>query len=398
VTNYKRLVLLVQNLPVPFDRRVWQEATSLQSQGYDVTVICPSNDGHPAGSFTIENVKVERFQEVVEADNALGYVREYSLSLIRMLRALLMLTKEHGSFNVVHFCNPPDLLAILAWWYKRRYGAKVVFDQHDLGPELVKAKNIAFPKIFEWLARVFEHFAYSVADAVIATNESYKRAAVTRGHKSPDQVTVVRSGPRRHWMQGVVPSDRWKGDSKYLVSYLGVIGSQEGLDLAIEAFALLRRSWGESIVFVVAGGGTELPALKKLTAQLGMSDQVVFLGRVSDADLKSLLASSDCSINPDRWSELNNLSTMNKVIEYMAAGSPIVQFDLKEGKASAGDASLYARPDDVEDLAQKIKRVLEDPQLRASMRNFALDRFSRDLCWETQESKLFFIYERLLRV
>ncbi len=389
-----RALILVQNLPVPFDRRVWQEATTLQKAGWDINVICPSNDKFPEGDFQIEGVSVHRFKSVIEANTPLGYLREYWQSLSRMRKGMKFLARS-GSFEVVQFCNPPDLLAVIGLEAKLLYKSKVIFDQHDLGPELVVAKNMSFEIVLVKVARLFESLAYKVADKVISTNESYREIALTRGKKRGSDISVVRSAPSRDWAEASIPISDWRKGHQYQIGYLGVIGQQEGLHFALEALRILRNSHGKDVYFTVVGSGTDLDKMKRYSQDLGIESYVSFLGRLPDAEMQSVLASADVCVNPDVFSVLNNLSTMNKIIEYMALGVPIVQFDLQEGRYSAGEASLYADPDDPISFAQKINTLLESPELRSEMGDYGRQRFLELLCWENQVEPLLSVYESL---
>jgi glycosyltransferase involved in cell wall biosynthesis len=366
----------------------------LQKAGWDINVICPSNDKFPEGDFQIEGVSVHRFKSVIEANTPLGYLREYWQSLSRMRKGMKFLARS-GSFEVVQFCNPPDLLAVIGLEAKLLYKSKVIFDQHDLGPELVVAKNMSFERVLVKVARLFEFLAYKVADKVIATNESYREIALTRGKKRGSDISVVRSAPSRDWAEASIPISDWRKGHKYQIGYLGVIGQQEGLHFALEALRILRNNHGKDVYFTVVGSGTDLDKMKRYSQDLGIESYVSFLGRLPDAEMQSVLASADVCVNPDVFSVLNNLSTMNKIIEYMALGVPIVQFDLQEGRYSAGEASLYADPDDPISFAQKINTLLESPELRSEMGDYGRQRFAKLLCWENQVEPLLSVYESL---
>jgi len=386
-----RGLILVQNLPVPFDRRVWQEATTLQNSGWDMSVVCPSNDKFPPGNFVINGVTVHRFNPVLEANTPLGYLREYWQSLARMRKAMKLLSKS-GTFKVVQFCNPPDLLAVLALEAKLRHKSKVIFDQHDLGPELVIAKNMSFEWVLVKVARIFEALAYKVSDKVISTNESYKEIAIQRGNKNISEVTVVRSAPSRAWAEDILSDSKWRQGHKYQIGYLGVIGHQEGLHFALDALRILRENYNKDVFFTIVGSGTDLEKLKTYAREQKIESFVEFLGRLPDAEMQSVLTSADVCVNPDVFSALNNLSTMNKIIEYMALGVPIVQFDLQEGRYSADEASLYAEPDNPKSLAEKINWLLDNPRKRKEMSAFGVNRFKSLLCWENQVEPLLDVY------
>jgi glycosyltransferase involved in cell wall biosynthesis len=396
VTNIDaRIAILVQNLPVPFDRRVWQEARTLAAAGADVTVICPGDERHPAGTFEIEGVRVLRYEPPTEAKGLAGYANEYGFSLRRMSK-LFEAERKRAPFDIVHFCNPPDLLYRVALPAKRKDGSVLVFDQHDVGPELVEAKHMPLGKLLVAVARFFEARTYTHADHVISTNESYRRIAIERGRFAPEDVTVVRSGPYRDWVEAQAPDDAWRRGRKHLIGYLGVMGRQEGIEYLLEAVDLLAAK-GLDVQLALVGSGPDRERLEAIAAERGITDRVEFHGRVDDRTMQSILAAADVCVNPDEVNPMNDLSTMNKIIEYMALGKPIVQFDLKEGRFSAQDASVYAdRPNDAESFARAIESVLIDPDTAAAMGARGRRRFEEELSWDSQGSKLVNAFAGLL--
>jgi glycosyltransferase involved in cell wall biosynthesis len=388
-----RVAVLVQNLPVPFDRRVWMESTALSRAGADVTVVCPSDAQHPAGDFTISGIRVIRYASPREANGMLGYFDEYVTSLRRMRRGL-RLARQAGRFDVIHFCNPPDLLYTVAKSVGRRDKSVLIFDQHDVGPELVAAKRMRFGRFLVRVAEFFERQTYKAADHVISTNESYRDIAVRRGGFRRTDVTVVRSGPTLDWADDAPRSD-WHEGRTHLLGYVGVMGRQEGIEYLLEAMEILVNDLGADVQLALVGSGPDRQRLEAITQKLGVSDHVTFHGRVSDDQLKSILLDSDVCVNPDEVNPMNNLSTMNKIVEYMALGRPIVQFDVKEGRYSAANASLYAAANDSSNFAMSIQRLLRDPELRRSMGAEGRKRFERVLCWERQADHLIGAYLQL---
>jgi glycosyltransferase involved in cell wall biosynthesis len=389
-----RVLIVVENLPVPFDRRVWLEATTLAQAGYKVSVICPTGKNFDRRFEMIDDIAIYRHPLPLEASGAFGYLLEYGAALFWQSTLALRVAFTRG-FDVLHACNPPDLIFLVALPFKL-FGKRFLFDQHDLCPEVYEAK---FRKQgpFYRLLRMFERATYATADTVIATNESYRHMAITRGGKDPSRVFVVRSGPDlRKWPSSTEPAPQWRNGRRHMIGYVGVMGEQEGLDLLLQAMKLLVTDLGEpDIQLVLVGDGSHRATLEQLSNELGLEGHVTFTGRVSDQELISALGEADVCVNPDRWSTLNDKSTMNKIIEYMAMGKPIVQFDLTEGKVSAGDASLYARPDDVQDMAEKILFLLRDPQLRADMGAKGRQRVKDTLAWEHQVPILLSAYASL---
>ena len=389
----RKILIIVENLPVPFDRRVWQESLALVAAGAEVSVICPQGKGYEAEEEDLEGVHIYRHALPPDGDSAVGYLREYGSALFHQTRLACKVFAGRG-FDVVHGCNPPDLIFLVALPFKA-IGKRFVFDHHDINPELYEAK---FNKRgFFWrLLVLFERMTFFFADVVISTNESYRRIAIERGRKSPDRVFIVRSGPdlRRVKMAPVDP--RWKKGRRYLVGFVGVIGDQEGIDLLLAAVKHLVFDMGrKDIQFVLVGDGPSRKRMETLSVEMALADYVTFLGRAPDAELFSVLSSADICVNPDRVNPMNNLSTMNKILEYMAMKKAMVQFDVVEGRVSAGDASLYAKPNDPIDFADKIVELLADPKRCERMGEIGRARIEDELSWSRQVPKLVKAYETL---
>ncbi len=387
----RRVLILVENLPSPFDRRVWQEATTLRAHGFDVSIVCPTGKGCELHYELIDGIHIYRYDLPTEGDGALGYLVEYSAALWHSFRLAFKVRREHG-FDIIHACNPPDLLFIVASFFKRFFGTKFVFDHHDINPELYEAKfgrRDLFWKLMVWLeARTFR-----AADASIATNESYRRIAIERGGMRPEQVFVVRSGPMLDRLKIQPPKLELKHGRRFLVGYVGVMGKQEGIDYLLQAARHIVYDMGRRDVhFGLVGGGTSLAEMIQLAAQLGVADHVTFTGRVADAELLDMLNTADVCVNPDVANEMNDKSTMNKIMEYMALGKPIVQFDLTEGRFSAQQASLYAKRNDSTDMARKIVELLDDPDRRQAMGEFGRRRVQDELEWRFEVPKLLSAY------
>lgn len=388
----RRVLILVENLPSPFDRRVWQEATTLRDAGWTVSILCPTGKGYDKHFEAIEGIHIWRY-DLPEAAGALGYLKEYSIALTRTLLLSLKVFFTRG-FDVVHACNPPDLFFLIGTFYKL-LGRKFIFDHHDLCPELYEAKFGRRDLLWR-LMRLFERCTFNVADLSIATNESYRKIAIERGGMPPGRVFVVRSGPSLERMKVVPPDERLKKGRRYLVGYVGVMGKQEGIDYLLRAAAHLVHEYGRTdIQYALVGGGTSLEEMKELAQALGIADYVTFTGRVPDDEMLTVLNTADVCVNPDEANTMNDLSTMNKVMEYMALGKPMVQFDLVEGRVSAQEASLYARRNDVADFAVKLAALLDDPELREQMGAFGQRRVREELEWRHEAPKLLAAYETL---
>jgi len=389
----RRVLILVENLPSPFDRRVWQEATTLRDAGYLVSIICPTGRGYEGKFEAIDGIHVFRYPLPVEASGPAGYAVEYAVALAWtfVLACRVLLTR---GFDVIHACNPPDLFFLIGGFF-RLFGKKFLFDHHDLNPELYEAK-FGRRDFFHRLMLKLEYWTFRSADVSIATNESYRRIAMGRGRMPPERVFVVRSGPSLERLKILPPDARLKRGRRYLVGYVGVMGKQEGIDYLLRAARHIVFDLGRSDVhFGLVGGGTSFEEMKALAQELGVADHVTFTGRVPDGEMLAMLNTADVCVNCDVVNEMNDKSTMNKIMEYMALGKPIVQFDLAEGRYSAQAASLYARRNDAVDLAAKIVELLDDPERRRQMGEYGRRRVIEELEWCHEVPKLLAAYEAL---
>ncbi|MGA5822760.1 glycosyltransferase family 4 protein [Kitasatospora sp. NPDC094028] len=385
----RRALVLVENLSVPFDRRVWQECTTLRDAGWTVDVICPRGsrrDTEPEA--VVDGVRIHRYPLRAATGGPAGYLREYGTALWHTAR----LARRVGPVDVVHACNPPDLLFLPALWLKRR-GARFVFDQHDLVPELYLSRFDRGADLLYRGVRALERLTYRAADIVLATNESYRDTALRRGGLRPEDVFVVRSAPDTDRFRPVPPEPGLKRGKPHLLCYLGVMGPQDGVDYALRALAKLRDERGRTdwhAVFV--GGGDTFDAMVELSRRLGLSEQVQFTGRVPDADLVRYLSTADVCLSPDPRNPLNDVSTMNKVLEYMVMGRPIVSFDLKEARVSAGDAAVYAPANDEAEFARLVEELMDDPEKRAWMGKLGQERINGPLAWRDSQRSLLAAY------
>jgi glycosyltransferase involved in cell wall biosynthesis len=383
--------MIVENLPVPFDRRVWAEAQSLRRAGYEVSVICPRGPFAESPFESIDSIEIHRHPLPIQARGKAAYIAEYSSALFWEFAYSLKVFWGRG-FDAIHACNPPDTIFLIGWFYKI-FGRKFVFDHHDINPELYEAK---FGKrgFGQKLLLALERMTFRTADMVISTNESYRHIALTRGGVNPHDVFVVRSGPDLRRMKQAPPNPALKSGRRYLVGYVGVMGKQEGIDLLLQAVQLivlhLKRT---DIHFGLVGGGraTGHATARQGPRRAGVRDvhrQGAGCRTARDAQHRRY------HVNPDRANEMNR-STMNKIMEYMALGKPVVQFDLTEGRVSAGEASWYARPNDVADLAQKIVALLADEPLRRRMSAIGRERIEHVLSWQHEAPRLLNAYEHL---
>ena len=387
--------MIVENLPSPFDRRVWQEATTLRDANYEVSIICPTGKGFDKKFEIIDGIYIYRHNLPFEADGALGYLVEYSAALFWQFYLSFKVFFGRG-FDVIHACNPPDMIFLVGGFFKL-FGKKFVFDHHDINPELYVAK-FGRKDFFYKLMVFFEWLTFKTADVSIATNESYKKIAIERGKMPASRVHVVRSGPKLDRMRIIDPVLSHKHGKSYLIGYVGVIGKQEGVDHLLRAAKFIVHDCGRNDVhFGIVGGGTELESLKNYTTELGLDHCVTFYGRVSDQVLLEVLNTADVCVNPDVANEMNDKSTMNKIMEYMALRKPIVQYDLVEGRFSAEGASLYAKGNDEQDMANKIIQLLDSADLRSEMGEIGYQRIKQSLEWKFEIPKLLKVYEQVFR-
>ncbi len=395
MTTKKRILIIVENLPSPFDRRVWQEATTLSAAGYEVSIICPTGVGYEKKFEEIDGIRIYRHNLPTEAKGAAGYAVEYSAALFWQFVLSWRVFLTTG-FDAIHACNPPDNIFIIGAFFKL-FGKKFLFDHHDINPELYEAKfgkRDFFYKVMLWWERATFYFA----DVSIATNASYRKIAIERGKMPPDRVFVVRSGPKIDRLKITPPVEALKNGRKFLVGYVGVMGEQEGIDYLLRAAQhIVHEMNRQDIQFGLVGGGTSLEEMKAYARSLGIEDYVTFTGRVPDQQLLDMLNTADVCVNPDVANEMNDKSTMNKIMEYMALGKPIVQFDLTEGRFSAQKASLYAAKNDPIDFAGKIVELIDDPALRAEMGEYGRRRVTNELEWKYEAPKLLAAYELLFK-
>ena len=387
----KKALILVENLSVPFDRRVWQEATTLRDAGWDVHVICPQGTKQDTErEVVLDGVAIHRYPLRAATGGPAGYLREYGSALWHTIR----LARRVGPVDVIHACNPPDLLFLVALLAKRR-GTAFVYDQHDLVPELYLSRFDRGEDLLYRAVRFLERRTYRAADVVLATNESYRDTALRRGDKARQDVFVVRSAPVVDRFLQVPVEPELKRGKPFLLCYLGVMGPQDGVDHALHALAALRDELGRTdwhAVFV--GAGDSFDDMVALSTRLRLDDQVEFTGRIPDADLVRYLSTSDVCVSPDPPNPLNDVSTMNKVMEYMAMSRPIVSFELREARVSAGDAAVYAA--DVGEFAALIAKLLDDPAERQRMGEFGRQRVAGPLSWQHSATALLAAYQAAL--
>ncbi|MFB7891634.1 glycosyltransferase family 4 protein [Microbacterium sp. NPDC056044] len=390
------VLIIVQNLPVPLDRRVWLECQALIARGYRVSVICPKGPGDP-GRQHIDGVDIFKYAPAPEAEGLLGFAWEFAYSWVRTAW-LSLAAWRNRRFDIIQACNPPDTYWLLALLWRVR-GVRFVFDHHDLNPELFISRfgrPTGILKRLEYRAlRWLERRTFRAADRIISTNESYKAVAVRRGDRRPGHITVVRSGPDTEQMRPIYPADPRPADSIELV-YLGIMGPQDGVDQVLLVVDELVNGRGRTeVTATLLGFGDCLEDLKAQSARLGLDDRVTFTGRVDRVAIAEYLSRADIGLCPDLKTPLNDLSTMNKTMEYMSYGLPAVSFDLVETRVSGADALLYAPSGDIASFADRIEQLIDDPALRVELGRKARARVSTELDWRPQAEAYVAVFDEV---
>lgn len=388
----RRALIIVENLPVPFDTRVWKEARSLFEHDYEITVLSPRGKGYRRVHEVLEGVHIYRHPMPPEGNSPLGYAVEYSCALFWECLFAWWIFLARG-FDVIQGCNPPDDIFLVALPF-RIFGVRYIFDHHDANPELYESKyerRDIFYRIQIWL----EKLTFACASVVMATNESYKALALRRGGFEASDVFVVRNGPDLETFKLVPARHNLKYGKAYLIGYVGTMSIQEGLDILVEVAAEVRARGRSDVHFTCVGGGPGLPALRQMVVDRNLEEMMNFTGRVPDRELLDILSTADVCVNPDKPCEMNDISTMIKIAEYMALGKPIVQFNLKEGRFTAGEASLYSDGENlVSDFADKVLWLLDHPEERKRMGAYGRERVESHLSWDHSVGNLLAAYER----
>ena len=388
------ILILVENLPVPLDRRVWQESCALRDAGYEVVVICPQMRGYTKPYELLEGIHIYRHWISEEAGGFVGFFREYASALWGEWWLAWKVWRKHR-FQLIHLCNPPDLLWLVAWPFKALFGTKVIYDVHDAWPEMFEAK-FGGRGLLYWAVRLFERLTYVVADVVLVTNRSVMQIALDRGGKLPWEVFEVRTAPKIATTQAKADPALRKG-RKFLVGYVGVMGNADGVDYLVNAAAHVVHKLGRrDVQFLLMGTGPEHAGLVALRDKLGLQEFVELPGRVSNESLFSALRTIDLGVACDPINPYNNHCTMNKTLEYMAFGKPQVLFGTKEGRASAGDAAVYVEENSVEKLAEAILATLDDEAGRVRMGQLGEERMRTVLNWERSDEQLLTAYAKAL--
>jgi glycosyltransferase involved in cell wall biosynthesis len=398
-----RILIIVQNLPVPFDRRVWLECQALTRAGYRVAVVCPKGEDDQ-GYQVIDGVEIYKYRPYAPGGNKLSFVTEYAYSFAATAwKALLARARggvRRGRFTVIQACNPPDIFWPLGLAFNALERTKFVFDHHDLSPELFESRFGGRSLPYKGL-RFLERRTHRTANQVISTNESYRQIAINRSGKDPADVTVVRTGPDPSKLKRGEPDDSLRRGHRYLAAYIGVMGPQDGVDIVVRAAAVIVHDLKrEDIAFTLIGKGDCFAELVALRDQLKLNGHVEFTGRASDELVSKVMSTADIGLSPDPMNPLNDLSTMNKTMEYMAFELPVVAFDLRETRVSAADAAVYVKPtgdpeQDVGNYADALVGLADDAEARARMSKLGRARVEEELAWSHQERAYLRVYARV---
>jgi glycosyltransferase involved in cell wall biosynthesis len=389
-----RVLIIIQNLWVPFDRRVWLECQALVAAGYDVTVVCPKGPGDPSYE-VIDGVSVHKYKAYAPGGSKVSFVWEYAYSFLMTLR-LVFRARKAGRFQVLQACNPPDIFWPIAMLLRRLDGTKFVFDHHDLCPELFQSRFGGTTSLPYKGLRFLERTTHRQADHVISTNDSYRRIAITRSGKANHDVTVVRTGPDPDKLLRGAADESLRRGHRYLVTYIGVMGPQDGVDIVVRAADHIVNDLDRTdIAFTLMGGGDSFDDVVALRDELGLAEHVEFTGRVPDETVRAVMSTADLGLSPDPKNPLNDVSTMNKTMEYMAFELPVVAFDLVETKVSAADAAVYVEPNDVAQYGEAIVELLDDEVRRRRMAKLGRERVEQVLAWKHQRKAYLEVYDQL---
>ena len=390
-----RILIIVQNLPVPFDRRVWLECRALVSAGHQVAVVCPKGDGDPSYQ-VVDTVEIYKYRPYAPGGSKLSFISEYAYSFLATAR-LTLRARRSGRFAAIQACNPPDIFWPIALLLRALDRTVFVFDHHDLCPELYESRFPDGPRLPYRALRALERRTHRTARHVIATNGSYRDVAIRRSGKSPADVTVVRTGPDpARLVRGEVKPELRRG-RRYLAAYIGVMGPQDGVDIVVRAAdVVVHQLKRDDIAFTLIGKGDCFDELVALRDQLELAGHVEFTGRAPDSLVAEIMSTADIGLSPDPKNPLNDVSTMNKTMEYMAYELPVVAFDLRETRISAGDAAVYVTPNDVDEYAKAIVDLIDNEPRRAQLGKIGRVRVEQELAWSHQQRSYLDVYRRLL--
>lgn len=394
VNDVQRVLIIVQNLPVPFDRRVWLECQALVEAGYQVTVVCPKGKGDPSFE-VVGGVELYKYRPYAPGGSSLGFAIEYVHSFAATAWCTLK-ARRKGRFAVLQACNPPDIFWPIAMVARALDRTRFVFDHHDLCPELYQSRFPGGPALPYRGLLALERRTHRTADHVISTNDSYRAIAIRRSGKAPADVTVVRTGPDPARLTRGEGNPELRRGRRFLAAYIGVMGPQDGVDIVVRAADIVVHEMKrEDIAFTIIGSGDCFGELVALRDELKLNGHVEFTGRAPDELVSEILSTADAGLSPDPLNPLNDVSTMNKTMEYMAFELPVVAFDLRETRVSAAEAAVYVTPNDVHEYAMAIVALMDDAAGRARLGKFGRIRVEAELAWSHQKRAYLDVYARV---
>ena len=389
-----RVLVIVENLPVPFDRRVWLECQALISDGHQVAVVCPKGNGDPSHE-VIDTVELYKYRLYAPGGSKISFIAEYADAFLATAW-LTLKARRSGRFGVIQSCNPPDIFWPIAMVLRVLDGTRFVFDHHDLSPEMYESRFPGGPRLPYRALRVLERWTHRIADHVISTNESYRDIAIKRSGKPATDVTVVRTGPDPDQLKRGQPCPELRRGRRYLAGFIGVMGPSDGVDIVVRAADIVVNQFGRhDIAFTLIGSGDCFRELVAMRDELGLADHVEFTGRAPDELVAQIMSTADVGLSADPKNPLNDVSTMNKTMEYMAFELPVVAFDLRETRVSAGDAAMYVTPNDVHEYAAAIVALMDDESARARMAKLGRIRVEQELAWGHQREAYLGVYRGL---
>jgi glycosyltransferase involved in cell wall biosynthesis len=391
----KSVLLVVENLPVPYDRRVWQQALALKAANYQVSVVSPATQHHPKLAEHLEGIHVYRYPMLIEGKGYIGLIAEYVWSFICIFFWTLFVSVRRG-FKVIMMANPPDIYFPIVWMW-RLFGKKTVFDHHDLTPELFATKfnlNRSVVLSFFYFA---ERRMLRAVHKVVSTNESYKAIGMQRGRRSDEDVVVVRNAPDPARFSLRPPDPALRKSAKYMVAFLGEIGQQDGVDVLIRAISAVNTQLGSNAVqYVLMGAGPYYDNIVAYAKSRGVSDQITFTGRADNDLICRVLSTADLAVDPCPYSAHANVSTATKIMEYMFFSLPVVAFDLLETRRSGDESICYARRNDEAHFSQLLVELLGDEERRRVLGRAARSRLETALSWRVSTRKLVTLMDDLI--
>jgi len=395
----KHIVFIVENNSVPFDRRVWREALALKDNGFIVSIIAPKSGVDFKNFEIIENVAIYRYNQKFSDGSKISYLSEYFRALLKSFYILNKLMIKKRIF-VVHVANPPDIFWLVAI-YCKLLNIKFIFDEHDLTPETylsLYSVNEENAGIFYKILKIFQLLSYRFSDAIISTNESYKKIAIKKNKRNKNKTFIVRNGPDTRWFKPVAPNIKLKRGKTHLFAYIGIMAYQDGVEYIINAveYLVFNKKYCNFIIYLI-GKGSDLERLKLLVKEKKIEDYIIFTGRIPDEPALEILSTADICLSPDPYNPLNNFSTMNKVMEYMALGKPIVSFDLLEARFSAKDAAYYVENNSAAAFGEGILYLINHPEQSKEMGEKGKKRIEESLSWEKQINSLLNVYNFVLK-